>query len=247
MTRRYYVAEPITGSSAVLSGGEAHHLMHVMRAEVGDTVVLFDGSGCEFPARVDVIGRREVELAVIDRVEVDRELPISLMLAVSLPKGDRQRWLIEKAVELGVSRLVPLVTERSVVQPSDQVRARLRKTVIEASKQCGRNRLMEVAEPVNWSDLLGAMIQDHALIERLKQVDVLMIDELGKEEVKSNFPASTLDYIFRHRVSRRKTVLMASNLEIDKFDLKYGTGIKSLLERKVMILPMRGPDWNAVK
>ena len=69
---------------------------------------------------------------------------------MALPKGDRQRWIVEKAVELGVTRLVPLITERSEKQGGEK----LGRYVIEASKQCGRNRLMEIAEPVRWGDWL---------------------------------------------------------------------------------------------
>ena len=152
MSDRYFAETPISGDRAVLDGAEAHHLIHVMRAAPGSEVVLFDGSGAEFPARVMKIQRGRVELAVVERREVDRELPVEVTLAVALPKGDRQRWLVEKAVELGVRRLVPLVTERSVVQPSAKSGERLRRTVIEASKQCGRNRLMEIAGAVSWAD-----------------------------------------------------------------------------------------------
>ena len=73
-----------------------------------------------------------------------------------LPKGDRQKWLVEKATELGVARLVPLVTERAVAQPSENALERLRRAVIEASKQCGRNRLMEIALPKSWDEFLTA-------------------------------------------------------------------------------------------
>jgi 16S rRNA (uracil1498-N3)-methyltransferase len=145
MADRYFVESPIVSDRATLIGDEAHHLLHVMRAKAGQQATLFDGSGAEFLARVESLGRSEVQLSVVERIERDRESPLELTLAVALPKGDRQRWLVEKAVELGVSRLVPLETTRGVAQPIDKALARLRRTVIEASKQCGRNRLLEVA------------------------------------------------------------------------------------------------------
>ncbi len=148
MTERYFVERPIAADSAVLSGPEAHHLLHVMRAQVGAEVVLFDGSGCEFAARVERVSRSEASLAVLARREVDRELPFRLTLGVALPKGDRQRWLVEKAVELGATRLVPLGTERAVATAAADPPARLRRSVIEAAKQCGRNRLLEIAPGV---------------------------------------------------------------------------------------------------
>ena len=159
MTERYFVETPIAGDCALLTGPEAHHLTHVMRAGPGVEVVLFDGSGAEFTARVERIGRAEVELAVLSCEPVDRELPLELTIGVALPKGDRQRWLVEKATELGVTRLVPLLTARSVAQSGQNTVARLRRTVIEASKQCGRNRLMEIAQPRDWSDFVADNVE----------------------------------------------------------------------------------------
>jgi 16S rRNA (uracil1498-N3)-methyltransferase len=152
---RYFVETPITADHVLLGGGEAHHLIHVMRAKPGVEVVLFDGSGAEFPARVERVARAEVELAVLGRADVDRESPLDVTLGVALPKGDRQRWLVEKATELGVRRLVPLRLDRSVAQPTEAALSRLRRTVVEASKQCGRNRLMTVTPPQQWVDFLA--------------------------------------------------------------------------------------------
>jgi 16S rRNA (uracil1498-N3)-methyltransferase len=155
MTDRYFADPPIRGDRVSLTGPEAHHLIHVMRAKPGDRVVLFDGTGAEFAARVERIGRAEAELSVLARHQVDRELPCELTLGVSLPKGDRQRWLVEKAVELGVGRLVPLLTSHTVGRTRAKGLERLRRAVIEASKQCGRNRLMEIDQPRPWPEFLA--------------------------------------------------------------------------------------------
>ena len=156
MPDRYFVNEPIIGDSARLEGEEAHHLIHVMRARPGTEVVVFDGSGAEWQARVARLGRSDIELELLSRYEVNRELAVDLSLSVALPKGDRQRWLVEKAVELGVRRVTPLVTERGVAQPIEKALSRLRRTVIEASKQCGRNRLMEITTPVSAVEYLAS-------------------------------------------------------------------------------------------
>jgi len=156
MPQRYFSQSPLADDRALLAGPEAHHLLHVMRAGPGDRVVLFDGSGAEFDAVVERPRRNEVELRLTARREVNRELPIEITLGVALPKGERQRWLVEKTVELGVRRLVPLMTERSVAQPVEQAVERLRRTVIEASKQCGRNRLMEIGPAQGLADYVAA-------------------------------------------------------------------------------------------
>jgi len=155
MSERFFVETPITGAPAVLAGSEAHHLIHVMRAKQGARAILFDGSGAEFVAEVRKLGRSEVEFQVLERHVVDRELPCPLVLGVALPKGDRQKWLVEKAVELGVSQIVPLRTARGVAQPVDQALLRLGRSVMEASKQCGRNRLLQIAEPQGWPDFVA--------------------------------------------------------------------------------------------
>jgi 16S rRNA (uracil1498-N3)-methyltransferase len=147
MSERFFADRPITGDRAVLEGPEAHHLLHVMRAQPGDEVVLFDGSGAEFAARVEQTKRSVVELAVLSQKVVNRELSLAITLGVALPKGDRQKWLVEKLTELGVARLVPLVTHRGVAQPLEAARDRLQRTVIEACKQCERNHLMKIDVP----------------------------------------------------------------------------------------------------
>jgi 16S rRNA (uracil1498-N3)-methyltransferase len=146
MADRYYVATPIASNDIKLEGDEAHHLIHVLRAKPGAEVVVFDGSGAEFTARVERVERAAAALVVLERREVLREGPRQITLAVALPKGDRQKWLVEKAVELGVTRLVPLETTRGVAQPTDSALKRLARFGIEAAKQCGRTRLLEIGE-----------------------------------------------------------------------------------------------------
>lgn len=155
MSQRFFSDQPITGDEATLADSEAHHLIHVLRVSTGDRVVLFDGSGCEFDASVARITRRDVQFDILARREVDRESPTHLTLAVPLPKGDRSRWLVEKAVELGVARIIPLITARSTSGKEKGVE-KLDRAVIEASKQCGRNRLLEIAAPLKFEELLRA-------------------------------------------------------------------------------------------
>jgi 16S rRNA (uracil1498-N3)-methyltransferase len=139
-----------------LDGPEAHHLRDVVRAAVGDRVLLFDGGGSEYLASVVSVKRSGVQLQVLEWIDVDREAARRVTLGVALPKGERQRWLVEKAVELGVARITPLETTRGVAVATDGALDRLRRAVIEASKQCGRNRLMEIAPPLAFADFLAA-------------------------------------------------------------------------------------------
>lgn len=154
MSERFYCPD-ITDDVITLTGSEAHHLIHVMRAKIGETVVLFDGAGSESLCKIEEIGKREATLRVLERREHSRGLPVPLTIASPLPKGDRQRFLIEKLTELGVTTFVPLLTERTVVHPPADVAERLSRIVIEACKQCGRNSLMQITAPQKWRDFLA--------------------------------------------------------------------------------------------
>ncbi len=97
-----------------------------------------------------------VELRVEGEWLPEAPPPFALTLATAVPKGDRFDWLIEKATELGVERLIPLVTDRSVVDPRGSKLDRLRRSIIEASKQCRRARLMVLDEPIEWTKLVAS-------------------------------------------------------------------------------------------
>ncbi len=159
MSERFYSSQSITGERATLVGPEAHHLLHVMRAAAGASITLFDGSGAEFAGVVESVRRAEAVVRIVERHEVDRELPFELTVGVALPKGDRQKWLVEKLTELGVTTLVPLVTEHGVAQPTASAAERLQRAIVEAAKQCGRNRLMRIAEPRAWGEWVGGDVR----------------------------------------------------------------------------------------
>ena len=145
MSERFFITTQPAGDRAVLEGDEARHLTRVLRAKVGDTVSLFDGRGREWPARVAAIGRDRVELDAAEPTVDPAPVAIPLTLAVALPKGDRQQWMVEKLTELGATRLIPLETTRGVAEATASAQARLERGVIESCKQCGRNTLMEIA------------------------------------------------------------------------------------------------------
>lgn len=156
MPPRFFVEQPVAADIVELVDTEAHHLLHVLRAKTGDLVTLFDGTGREFEGQVGRLRRSTVELHILSQRSVDRESPRRLVIGVALPKGDRQRWLVEKLVELGVAECVPLETSRGVAQPEGGTLEKLRRAVIEASKQCGRNRLMAIAAPLAWSHFVAS-------------------------------------------------------------------------------------------
>ena len=156
MSERFFIHTAPRHGRAVLDGDEARHLARVLRGRIGDNVRVFDGSGCEWPARIALIGRDEVIVEVGSPMVAAPERRLALTLAVALPKGERQKWLVEKLTELGTDRLVPLVAGRGVAEAGPAALGRLRRGVIEACKQCGRNTLMAVAEPATIVEVCAA-------------------------------------------------------------------------------------------
>ena len=110
MSQRYFLTTPPTGNRAFLEGDEARHVARVMRARTGDSLEVFDCQGRWWTATSTEIDRGKVELELGTGSSEPTAAGGRLTLAVALPKGDRQKWLIEKLTELGVDRLVPLQT-----------------------------------------------------------------------------------------------------------------------------------------
>jgi 16S rRNA (uracil1498-N3)-methyltransferase len=152
---RFFFDGPLGPGEVLLDGPEAHHLAAVRRFAAGDIVTLFNGDGHEYPARIIDVGKKRVTVHLADALSPDRELGFALHIASALPKGDRGDFLVEKLTELGVTDFTPLVTERGVVRADEAKAEKLRRAVIEASKQCGRNVLMRVHPPARWLDWCG--------------------------------------------------------------------------------------------
>ncbi len=159
MAHRFFAEQPITGDQYQLQGEQAHHLQNVMRFSVGDQVLIFDGSGREFTAKIVAMSKKAVELSILSATETERT-GRTVEIAVALPKGDRQKFLVEKLVELGVHAMIPLETKRGIAVPNAKVVSRIEKQVIEASKQCGRNHLMQIRTPC-CTESLASGFEDH--------------------------------------------------------------------------------------
>ena len=150
MSLRLYLPQAlVAGREIALSAGAARHAQ-VRRVQPGDALVLFNGAGGQWQAQVLAMGRSEVRVRVLRHEDVERELPMQVTLAVGMPANERMDWLVEKATELGVSRIRPLVCERSVLRLSGERAARKREhwqgIACAAAEQCGRTRVPEVED-----------------------------------------------------------------------------------------------------
>lgn len=162
MQRHRFYASPtqFTASSVLLDADEAHHLARVLRLKEGARVFVFDGNGAEWEAELARVGKREAELQLLAPLTDPVESPLRLTLAQALIKSDKFDWVIQKATELGVTRLAPLITEHSEIRRGDeraeQKLQRWRRIALEAVKQCGRRRLVEIFAPMSFADFCAA-------------------------------------------------------------------------------------------
>ena len=125
LTRVYVEAALTGGTRGLVSGNAANHIVRVLRLGVGDALTLFDGRGGEYAARIEALKKEAVQVAVGEHVATERESPLAVTLAQGVSRGERMDWVMQKATELGVQRIVPLITKRSVVR---WIRARRRRS-----------------------------------------------------------------------------------------------------------------------
>jgi 16S rRNA (uracil1498-N3)-methyltransferase len=154
--RRFLVPELQSEPEPEIRGPEAHHLLHVLRLKAGDEVVLFDGDGHAFRARLTRVDRRRARAERLEPLP-GRESPLQLQLAVALPKGDGFSLIVQKATELGARSLIPLLTARTTPANRHALKSRLprwRRIAVEASKQCGRSVVPAVSDPLRLDELL---------------------------------------------------------------------------------------------
>ena len=157
---RVYVNAPLTpGEKVAIEGGAANHITRVLRLRVADTVTLFNGTNQEYDASIEAFHKDSVVVSIREERSRDRESPLKLTLAQGISRGERMDWILQKATELGASRIVPVFTERSVVRlDAKQAEKKLqhwRGITISACEQCGRNRLPELDSPLELHEFLS--------------------------------------------------------------------------------------------
>ena len=162
---------PENWEAALLDADEAHHCLNVLRLSVGDRVTVFDGAGREGQAVIESASGSKAKLK-ISSTSTTPAPPCAITLAQAVPKGKNMDLIVQKAVELGAARIVPLLSARTVVQidsgDATKKKEKWSAIALEACKQCGQNRLPEVAEPMT----------PKAFAERLEKGDLHLIASL---------------------------------------------------------------------
>lgn len=160
MSRFYIKPEDVRGSEILVSQEEAHHILNVMRLSCGDEITAFDGTGKEYIGRILSAGRNGLRIAIDKINKPNIENRIQVTLYQSLPKRAKMDFIVEKATELGVHEITPLITERTISRPGDKgpkKQSHWQKIAISAAKQCGRLDVPEIKEAVYFKDALKAM------------------------------------------------------------------------------------------
>jgi 16S rRNA (uracil1498-N3)-methyltransferase len=150
---RLFVRSPLSvGVSVELDAGQANYLGNVMRLAAGAELLIFDGSSGEWLARIAEAGKKRMTLMVERRTREPETIP-DVWLAFAPVKRAQTDWLVEKAIEIGAARLIPVITQRTI---AERVKLeRLQAIAIEAAEQCGRTRLPDIAEPLTLKQLLA--------------------------------------------------------------------------------------------
>lgn len=164
---RFYCPQPLAVSTMVSLPAHIAHHIHVLRLAPGETITLFNGEGGEYQATLSVIEKKHASAEIKTFSPREAELPYTIMLAQALPEGSKMDWIIEKAVELGVTAIQPLAAQRCVVRLNGERAAKKAEhwqgIVVAAAEQSGRNRLPHLAGPTNLHEWLG----QHCLHRRI--------------------------------------------------------------------------------
>lgn len=148
-----------TSKSILLPNGVSHHAAHVLRLKKNNKVILFNGQGGEFIGQIEKIDKNGVIVQIDQFYDVNRESPVLTELAQAICTNEKMDWIIQKAVELGVNRIQPIMTNRCVVHlSSERVKKRAehwQQIVYSACEQCGRNKIPELMPLISYTDWLN--------------------------------------------------------------------------------------------
>ncbi|MEO1856702.1 MAG: RsmE family RNA methyltransferase, partial [Rubritalea sp.] len=151
---RYYLPAD-QWSSLALTGDEAHHCVRVLRQKLGDEIVVFDGRGSSVQCQIVSADKNQVVLKQDGEVEVQSR-GLSLHLCQAVPKAGNMELIVQKAVELGVASIQPLITENTVVKADEKKLQKWQRIALEACKQCGQDWLPEVKPVLGFTDWVAS-------------------------------------------------------------------------------------------
>ena len=152
----YVPRTQFNGDITTIVGSEHHHLRNVLRIGIGETIRIIDGEGCIYSASIIKISL-ELTDAKIEQQAYQEKIYPSITLFQALPKHDKMEWILQKTTELGVNRIVPIITERSLQKPSKNRLERWQRIILSATKQCGRAWIPKINEIRTLKDCLESI------------------------------------------------------------------------------------------
>lgn len=226
---RIYTGQELQANAEiVLETGPSLHLSRALRMKVGDALVLFNGRGGQYPATISAIDRKAVVVASAEQEALECESPLHLQLGIAVSRGERMDWVVQKATELGVSCIAPLVSERTEVKlGAERGEKKLRhwqQIATSACEQCGRNRLPQILSPqslAGWLQDVQAdlrLVLHHTAVTRdpgpapPRSVALLVGPEggLSEEEIRAAEAAGFASLQLGPRVLRTETAPLAA-------------------------------------
>ncbi len=168
MPRFFVSAPPSVGGTAVLDGADARHIAGSLRMTVGESLTLCDGCGTDYTATITAIDREQVTVAVNSAAPTVSEPTLAVTLYMGYPKGDKLDLIVQKAVELGVTTIVPVLTTRSIVRldgkDAKKKCVRLQRIAAEAAGQSERGIIPTVEAPLKWRDALARLATEPTIL-----------------------------------------------------------------------------------
>ncbi len=157
MIRIFLPPEELASGKSIITGENARRLALVLRVQPGETVTALDGRGFRYECRVVSVHKKEVVAEVVGKESYSAESSVPITLAQGIPKGEKMDAIVQKSTELGVSKIIPLITGRSLVRHTHRA-ARWRRIALSASQQSGRQKIPEVESPRDFSEFLVSQI-----------------------------------------------------------------------------------------
>ena len=193
MPRFFLPPDAFGGDTVLIAGDDARHISLALRMRVGDGITLCDGQGTEYDGILRSLTPTQVEVELSAPRQSTRELPVAVTLYQGLAKGDKMETIIQKAVELGVSRIVPVTSARCIMKMgdnSDKKIARWQKIADEAAGQCGRGVLPKVAPPISFKEAVASAKAD--------ELSLFCYEELGQTkklfDLLPDVPPATISF-----------------------------------------------------
>lgn len=191
--RKFFVEESaIKNNKVFISGEDVNHIKNVLRLKVGDNIIVSNGKYGEYEVKIIDICRDVIEGQIVQKIENNSEPSVDITLFQGIPKGEKMELIIQKAVEIGVKKIIPVITERVIVKldkkSAEKKAERWQKISEQAAKQCGRNVIPEVEQPISYNQAIKLLESyDLVLVLYEKEKDKTLKEILS---VLSNKPRS---------------------------------------------------------